>query len=717
MLKGDLASTPVSEVLRQLADGATTGCLHLQDPEGERAKVYLRGGLAYAVTVPGRRPQLGARLVSSGALAPEALAEALEAQRTELQGWRLGELLIHLGYVDQPVVEAYVQEQLQESASDLLTWSAGTWKFRVNERTREDVAPPISVADLLEAVASRQAAWRTITEVVHGPDAVPVLSASGAADAETAIDAEAWSLLCKVDGVRTLSQLAGECGFTLFEAGQVVHTLVAAGLLDVDEATSGPEQTLGASSVTARLAAAFAPSYDRPAARAEQGPSDELDVDETVERISAALSALLGPVRDDALFASRPRPPKAAPRLTESERMRAAREAERAERDAARRGRDAEELIAAQAELEAARADNTTTYADDHEAEIVDLSARREQAEAEEAAAAHAFAALAEADRVAAEERAATEERAAAQAEAERLTAETAAAAAEQAAAQAEEQRLADEAAAAEAQRLEAEQIAAREEAQRRADETAAAEAQRIAAAEQAAAAEAQRLVDHAAAAENQRLEADQAAAAEVQRLEAEQAAARAEAQRRAVEAAAAEAERVAAAEQAAAQRLEAEQSRQHEEVAQQLREAAHAQATAQATAQAVAEKEAADQRAQARADDEAERALAEQREQAASAFAELSAAAESAPDVTVVPDTRPAPDNVAVARSWMDDEPMNYGVQGDTDTAALMRELSSLGLDDEPTPAAASRPPGGPPRPPVSTMANKKKKGLFGRS
>ena len=27
--------------------------------------------------------------------------KALEIQRTELQGWRLGELLVHLGYVDQ----------------------------------------------------------------------------------------------------------------------------------------------------------------------------------------------------------------------------------------------------------------------------------------------------------------------------------------------------------------------------------------------------------------------------------------------------------------------------------------------------------------------------------------------------------------------------------------------------------------------------------------
>ena len=47
----------------QLADGLATGCLHVIDPDGVDAKVYLRGGNIYAVVVPGERPQLGARLV------------------------------------------------------------------------------------------------------------------------------------------------------------------------------------------------------------------------------------------------------------------------------------------------------------------------------------------------------------------------------------------------------------------------------------------------------------------------------------------------------------------------------------------------------------------------------------------------------------------------------------------------------------------------------
>ena len=99
MLKGDLSSSSVPEVLRQLADGGATGCLHLVDasrePGADEAKVYLRGGNVYAVSVPapasGSRPTLGARLVTSGALGPEALAEAPSLQLGALRLERLGQ--------------------------------------------------------------------------------------------------------------------------------------------------------------------------------------------------------------------------------------------------------------------------------------------------------------------------------------------------------------------------------------------------------------------------------------------------------------------------------------------------------------------------------------------------------------------------------------------------------------------------------------------------
>ena len=413
MLKGNLTSAPLADVLIQLADGNASGCLHITSPAGATAKVFLRGGRVYAVLAPGTRPQIGARLVSGGSLDPQALAEALEAQRTELQGWRLGELLVHLGYVDQPVVEAFVVEQVRDALAQLLPWPSGAWKLRINERTRDDVAPPSGVAALLQDIAARQASWASIAPTVHGPDAVPLLSSGGSTDYQMEIDASAWAMLCKVDGERTIAELGTECGFTMYEAGQVVFTLVRAGLLDVEPPAYEPEaepepptpqSDLVPSALASRLIGAFGgvaipeqamptneERYTAPARvnrqRKLEKPADDEAVAGSISRVSEALASALGaPSAGDDMFAAPLHRPyrKPAPALPEDPKK-----TERARREAARRARDSEELAAAQADLEAARAAEQVRrddlLPDGHSAEIVDLQKAREDAAVEAA--------------------------------------------------------------------------------------------------------------------------------------------------------------------------------------------------------------------------------------------------------------------------------------------------------------------------------------------
>jgi len=210
------AHTAVSRaetLLVELAAQDATGCLTVVHPDGEEAKVWFRDGLVYSCAVPGRRPLLGVRLLSSGLLTPEGLADALDVQRTELQGWRLGELLLHLGYVDRVVVEGFVLEQLRDQIADLLEWSIASHRFRSGKRTRQDVAPPARVEDLLGAAHDRQQRRRELWVALGGPFAVPVLSASPAAP-DVVLGPHDWALLCKVDGIRTIADLADDCGFT-----------------------------------------------------------------------------------------------------------------------------------------------------------------------------------------------------------------------------------------------------------------------------------------------------------------------------------------------------------------------------------------------------------------------------------------------------------------------------------------------------------------------
>ena len=668
MPEGALLSTTIEAVLHDLASSAATGCLVVRDQEGDEAEVYLRDGAVYAVTVPGRRVMLGVRLMSRGALTPEALSEALEIQRTELQGWRLGELLVHLGYVELSVVEEFVVEHLKDALADLMGWPMSAWKFRKAKKTRQDVAPPMAVSQLLDELRERAMTWAEILDSIGGPEAVPGLS-SGPASDSVALGPNEWALLCKVDAERTIAELAGDCGFTLFEAGQVVTRLIEAGLVSIEDQGAGAE-------AEAEIAEAEA---DRPpvglVALEDDSSDDEHDVAD-VEPQDEVGSELILPVVPLAEMQAREAAEDAeAKRLREAETVH----------------RQLEALAAAETAARAARTEARRQAA----AEAEEL-ARREQAEREAAE-------LAAAEEVAWADHARwlTDRAAAELAEAEaaawvdhRDWLDAQRAAAEELAWADHEHWLAVRA-AAEAER------ARREEAERQA---------------QAAAAERER-----AAREEAERQA-QAAAAERERAAREQHAAREQAERELQ----AEAERRARAAREAAEEQAAREVQAEAEMI--ARDEAERQARLAAERDAiVAADEAAQHAAEQQARDDEAFMGAEIAAQAASMLTELTRDLPQQPESVQPPlpapvqETRPP----AVADSGATDvhreeqghQPAPIVDRDSTDTAMLLRELSSLGFGDNDGPAPPVTPPPSRPTFPQNAVDPKKKrKGLFGR-
>ena len=69
MLRGDLTSSPLRQLLPELAADASTGCVYVADPAGGELHVYLDSGRLAAVRPSARSDLLGARLVTAGRLA------------------------------------------------------------------------------------------------------------------------------------------------------------------------------------------------------------------------------------------------------------------------------------------------------------------------------------------------------------------------------------------------------------------------------------------------------------------------------------------------------------------------------------------------------------------------------------------------------------------------------------------------------------------------
>ena len=222
------APTPIETLLLDLATQEATGSLTITDPHSDAATVWLRDGRLYTISVPGRRALLGVRLVSSGVLTAQALGEALEVQRTQLQGWRLGELLVHLGYVEPSAIDAFIGEQLHDMLDSIIDWTVTTSRFSNGDRTRHDMESQ-DLVQLLKRIRERRKRWAGVLGFIGSEDAVPQLVAD-AADRATSLNHQQWAILCKIDGHNSVVDLADECGFTTLEAAELLTTLVHSNL-------------------------------------------------------------------------------------------------------------------------------------------------------------------------------------------------------------------------------------------------------------------------------------------------------------------------------------------------------------------------------------------------------------------------------------------------------------------------------------------------------
>lgn len=234
-VRGNLGTVGVPRLFRAIADERRTGRLVLIYPAaGQESHVFFRRGDAYHARLLGNRIQLGTRLVSAGYLSHEDVDRALEVQKSEGGRRRLGEILIEEGMVPRGAIEEIVKEQIEDTIFEILRWDDGIFEFEQDVMSDEDIGLQVSVENLVMEGARRFREWHQITRQIPTLDAIPRFADESGGAIEVALTPEEWSLVSKVDGRSTVSELAVMCGFTELEAARCVFGLVTAGLLAID---------------------------------------------------------------------------------------------------------------------------------------------------------------------------------------------------------------------------------------------------------------------------------------------------------------------------------------------------------------------------------------------------------------------------------------------------------------------------------------------------
>jgi hypothetical protein len=171
--QGSLSELHLPDIVQLMSVGGKTGVFHLT--EGERhGKIYLRGG------------------------------QIVHAELEELQG--------------------------EEAVYTLAIWNRGEFRFEAGPASELRTISKSNTNLLMEA-ARRLDEWRVLSKKIPSTDHIPEFVILAGREGQINLNTGEWLVLSKIDGNRSIKEIARAAGLGVFDAAKILYGLVTTGLL------------------------------------------------------------------------------------------------------------------------------------------------------------------------------------------------------------------------------------------------------------------------------------------------------------------------------------------------------------------------------------------------------------------------------------------------------------------------------------------------------
>ena len=207
-LQGRIEKFTLTEIFQLVAASRKSGTLGIQKDDSIVMIYFKNGDIIYAYG-PRQTYHLGRLLKERGKLTQQQLDDAINTQAKTENSKRLGEILIHKGYIDRADLEKVVTEQIQELLYSLLSWQTGSFKFYENQfPTEEEITVSLSVEDVILEGLRRLDELNMIRETLPDLNGVYTISATqGQRTRKLSLEATEWNIMALVNGQRTINEV------------------------------------------------------------------------------------------------------------------------------------------------------------------------------------------------------------------------------------------------------------------------------------------------------------------------------------------------------------------------------------------------------------------------------------------------------------------------------------------------------------------------------
>ena len=207
-LQGKIERFTLTEIFQLVAASRKSGTLGIQKDDSIVMIYFKNGEIIYAYG-PRQTFHLGRLLKERGKITSEQLEEAITTQAKTENSRRLGEILIHKGFIDRADLEAVVTEQIKELLYSLLSWQTGSFKFYENQfPTEEEIVVSLSVEDVILEGLRRLDEINMVRETLPDTEQVYTISATqGERTRKVSLQSAEWNIMALVNGNRTIDEI------------------------------------------------------------------------------------------------------------------------------------------------------------------------------------------------------------------------------------------------------------------------------------------------------------------------------------------------------------------------------------------------------------------------------------------------------------------------------------------------------------------------------
>src|SRR5688500_13798412 len=167
-----------------------------------------------------------------------------------------GQIYLHDGKIVHAEIDGAAGE---EAVYALAIWSQGDFKFEPGAPTEQKTISKSNTNLLMEA-ARRLDEWRVLSKKIPSTDMIPEFVVQEHREGQINLNTSEWLILSKIDGQRSIKQMAAASGLSVFDVAKILYGLIATALIRLRDPGPAAARAAAAAARPAAAAGAAAPA-------------------------------------------------------------------------------------------------------------------------------------------------------------------------------------------------------------------------------------------------------------------------------------------------------------------------------------------------------------------------------------------------------------------------------------------------------------------------